>query len=521
MLRAISLYLPNWPVYLLRRRDRARASRTGTPARQDEPVILTQSIGPRPLVAACCPRARKIGIAPGMTVADARALVRSGALRIEPFEPAHDDAALHALARWATRFTPAVAASPPGGLLLNVTGCMRLFGGEARLMRRVAREVNTLGLSWRLAMAPTYGAAWAIARYGPECAMNVGADSLRATLEPMPLASLRIDPATVAALEEVGIETVADLLALPRATLPSRFGSELLTRLDQAMGLVPETIEPVRPREPTRTERVLEGPTTSLEVLGIVVRGLLESLAHELALGGRGVRRLDATFGRTDLGPLTVNVPLGRASRDAGHLWSLLRPRMEKMQMGFGIDRVELLAARTGRVRETQASNWGTGNEEPDSRAFDEMCDAVANRIGPGRVLEARAVDSHIPERSFMYIPAADTGAPGPRQDRYADEATARGGDRPSLLFRSPEPARVIAGPDDGPPWRIAWSGGECAIASNIGPERLASAWWAHASGPRPTDPCARDYFKVQDTRGRWLWVFRESGRWFVHGVWA
>ena len=45
----------------------------------------------------------------------------------------------------------------------------------------------------------------------------------------------------------------------------------------------------------------------------------------------------------------------------------------------------------------------------------------------------------------------------------------------------------------------------------------LLLPWWTDE------ESAARDYFRVQDAGGRWLWLFRSSnsGDWFVHGEWS
>ena len=96
------------------------------------------------------------------------------------------------------------------------------------------------------------------------------------------------------------------------------------------------------------------------------------------------------------------------------------------------------------------------------------------------------------------------------------DKPEPRAARRPSFLFSSPEPAAAIAITPDGPPSLLHWRGRDHAIARAIGPERIGSEWWQH---PEPT----RDYFKVQESAGRWLWVYRQvqTNEWFVHGEWA
>lgn len=504
MLRALSLYLPNWSIERTRRREELSRD-----ASRGEALILARTEHQRPVVAACCGIASSAGVTPGMSVADARALIRSGRVRIEEHRADRDVAALVSLARWALRFSPVAAPDAPDGLLLNVTGCAHLYGGEDRLARGIERAAGRLGFTSRAVIAPSYAGAWALARYAQGSVCLGDMESLRAALAPLPVGALRVEDGVVDALAEVGVATIGELLALPRGALASRFGAGVLGRMDAALGLAPESIEPVRERTPPRAERCLDGPTVSLEALGIVTRGLLADVGAALRERCAGVRRLDAVFDRPGLTPVMVTVTLARPTRDVRHLWSLLWPRMERMHLGDGVERVELTAARIGRMREVQMNRWAAEEEErEDGRALVELCETLANRLGGDRVLRGREIDTHAPERAIGFAPALTTR-------RRADPVAARPG-RPSLLLDEPEGVRVMSVDFPAIPAALVWRGETRALVTSLGPERIGDEWWAQRES-------SRDYFKVQDEAGRWLWVFRDerSGRWFVHGVWA
>ena len=84
-------------------------------------------------------------------------------------------------------------------------------------------------------------------------------------------------------LRELGIETVGQLVALPREGLASRFGDELLMRLDQLTGAGREVIEPRRALAALKASYALEEPTGDLAVLVQVLQQLVEQLARQLA----------------------------------------------------------------------------------------------------------------------------------------------------------------------------------------------------------------------------------------------
>lgn len=230
-------------------------------------VVLIRTVASRQMVMRCCARAAASGVRIGMTLAHAKALIKSDRLIVGEFTPARDRAMLGRLAEWATRFSPAVAVDVSGageaeskesegcggpssdGLIFDIAGCEHLFGGEQAMLRAVVRAVERRGFLVRGAIAPTFGAAWGLARYGRDPAAVVGSSALRAALESLPVAALRVEAKTAAQLAEVGVRTIGELLAIPRRTLPARFGAQLMLRIDQCFGQAVESIEPVRPRQ--------------------------------------------------------------------------------------------------------------------------------------------------------------------------------------------------------------------------------------------------------------------------------
>ena len=475
-----------------------------------------------------------------MTLAHARALLPHNNVLVKPHQPHRELMALKALARWALRFSPIVAVDPPDGVLIDIAGCERLFHGERQLLTAITTAVAHLGFQNRLASASTFACAWAIARFGSPDQFIVPNARERKALEPLPIAALRVDQATIEALREVGIDRIGHLLKLPRSSLGARFGAPLLGRLDQAMGKAAETIDPVRPVEPPMVERIFAGPTTQLEAIQLAVRELLEELSEHLQQRECGVRLLELRFDRIDAEPIRETITLSRPSRDAKHLWSLLGPRVESINLGYGVERVVLTAQRWARLSHVQMKQWGcdaeaAGNVERDVGA---LVDALANRLGSDRIMRAEPIETHVPERAFRYCAVMEEQRhEGTPQCLAASQRRARGerhegiidADRPPVLLERPEPITVMALTPDGPPARLRWRGMEQRITASAGPERIACEWWREGTPPEQarrhegTKWGARDYFKVQDERGCWLWVYRvvETGRWFVHGLWA
>lgn len=522
MRRVVSLFAPRWAIDLIRRRHR-QAAGVASPEgrggeRRVEPIVIVHVERGRQVVVWCCAAAEAAGVRVGMTLAHARALLPPRGLIVEPHRPERDHRALRALAEWATRFTPQVAADPPDGLLLDVTGCERLFHGERSLLQRLVREARRLGVHVRVACAPTFGCAWAIARYGREALAIVREGELRSALASLPVAGLRLDASTVNALREVGIERIGHLFDLPRGAVVDRFGEELLPRLDQALGEAVETIEPVRPRPPLSVRRVFDGPVKDGRGIALTVRGLIDELCGRLAHRTAGGGRLELRVERIDAATLHEAVTLSRPTRDAKHLWRLFSPRVERLHLGYGVEAMTLTATSVARLPHEQGESWPDDRWPAAARlhqASAELIDTLSSRLGAERVTRLEAVESHMPQGAFRSRPAIEGWRdPSKRLGRAAVTLA----DRPTLLLGQPEPIRVIAAGPDGVPPCLHWHGREHRIVEGFGPERLSAPWWRRHGRDEQ-----RDYFKVADDAGRWLWIYRDAatGRWHLHGQWA
>lgn len=524
---ALSVYLPYWPIDLLHRRQRRVE---GSPAGRDglgdgRLIFFVHTAGQQQLIAACCDRSLAAGVRVGMTLAHARALApasidSASSPRIEPFTPAADHAALDSLARWCTRLAPIVAPDPPDGLLMDLSGCERYYRGRAAIVRQVARAMMRLGFRARMALAPTFGCAWAMARFADHrtaglAGLLVPDGQQRRALEPLPVRALRIDAPVQLALREMAIDRIGELLRLPRASLAPRFGNQPLLRIDQALGDAMEVLTPARPPEPIISEMVFDGPTTQVEAIESASRQVLERLATQLVSRGRGTRHVNVQLTRSDLPVLTIELLTSRPTQNPRHLWKLLAPKLERAQLGFGVEGVAAQALRLARVRHQQEHWIHAGDDDDDfGNPAAELVDTLAARLGQDRVQRCELSESHLPERITRRTSAM---RPPPRPSAASPPPNATGAPRPTILFDRPEPAEVIALWPEGPPTWLRWRGREMKLIDAAGPERLTSEWWRGQPAGHE-----RDYYRVLAHDGVLLWVFRQEPqrRWFVHGVW-
>lgn len=476
------------------------------------------------------PAAAEAGLAPGMGLADARAMVPR--LVVHPAEPERDARLLDEIARWCERWTPHVAidhscAHDPGGALwLDVTGCAHLFGGEAALRADLLARLRRQGLRACAAIADHPGTAWAVARYGDPKRQIVPGDGAKGAIAPLPIGALRLDPEQVRVLERLGLSHVESLSPLPRQSLAARFGDTLIRRLDQALGRADEPISPNAPRRAHRAEVNLAEPIAHTDGLAAVTRRLLGELCAGLETAGAGARRLTLALYRVDDTTQALTVGTSRPCRDAGQLYRLLEAKFERVDPGFGIERAFLDAEMVEPLLPAPVAwrHMGAGDLD-QARDLAPLVDRLANRFGREAVTQLVPRESHLPERAQRRVPALAEAKPAP----FAIRRTFDGApSRPLRLLGCPEPIEAVAPLPDAPPVLFRWRRAVHRIARARGPERLAPEWWREPGAD--IDSLTRDYFAVEDEQGARFWLFREGlwpaggasmPRWYLHGFFA
>ena len=487
------------------------------------------------VIHAANPGAARFDLYRGQKLSDVLAIVPD--LAVGHVDAAAERREIARAAAWARRWSPWTRPDGTQGLVLETTGADHLFGGEEAMLAAMVESFSKLGFSTRPAIAPTLGAAHAVARYGGE-RRCVAPDGLADAVAGFPVASLRLPSATGLLLRRLGLKTVGQLASVPRASLARRFKAvpdrdatwedldvpevvSPLKRLDQMMGAVHEPIGPDAEKPVLRVvERLMEpiGETDSVLMLADRLFGRLLPL---LQRQGLGLRRVVLELFRVDGTTARIAVPSSRSTREPRHFLRILAEKLPEVDAGFGFDVAALTARETEAFGEAQAAldhEQGRVNAED---AFASLADRVASRVGEGARLMIRN-GSHWPERSEMWLAASTVlvRRPSPPQTVLVQAPT-----RPERLFDPPEMIDVLYGLPEGPPRRFRWRRRTHDIVRHEGPERIAPEWWREPGRVR-----ARDYYRAEDREGRRYWMFREGFEqdergdrvaWWLHGLFA
>lgn len=460
--------------------------------------------------------AARAGLGAGMALADARAMRPD--LAVFEAEPERDANLLDAIAAWCERYAPVVVCDAPDGLFIDIAGCAHFFGSEDALLADLHARLRAQNLHARAAIAPSPGAAWALARFSRDRIAD--AENIAALLAPLPAACLRLPPQAAALLQRLGLKTVRHLIAAPRPPLAARAGEAALLRLDQALGRAQEALTPRRPPPPVFAHRRFLEPLTSLDAIRIGAGAACDDLAAALDARGLGARRLQLSLFGVDSKVRTFALGLSRPERRAHMMLRLLREKLnagaENLDAEFGIEMLRLEAGEITAI-DAQARELSAAAGR-DAHAIARLGDTLSARLGAGRVRRIVLRPAHAPEDTEACAPL--TQAPAASQQTAPGDGVMR---RPLRLFARPERIDAIATVPDGPPLKFRWRRVLRDVVRAEGPERIAMNWLTQTGAP------TRDYYRVEDEAGRRYWLYREglygretdAPRWYVHGLFA
>ena len=529
--RILSLWLPRLPIDRIQRRfacENAAPDENASRQDVDAPSIVVARQNNVLQISALDDAAAHLGLEIGLPLANARAICPQ--LRVFDADEAADASLLNDIADWCDRFTPLVALDAPHGLFLDITGCAHLFGGEAALMQMLCGALRRQGFAVSAAIAATAVCARTLRNHvhGRIVGNGEEADAVR----PLPVFALGADQSITRGLRRAGLNTIGDVAVRARHEIAARFGAGFTTLLEQALGEGDAPISPRKPLPDYIVEKRFAEPVATEGVISATLSRLAQMLVTAMDKQGKGARRLEASFFRTDGTLRAIMVDTGQPATRSEVIDRLFRERLEALNdpldPGFGFDLIRLSASRT-EIVVPQQRDLDANVHDNDKLA--DLIDRIAARIGGRRVIVHLPQDSHIPERAAMAAPAQHYLAAATQANWPARTAT-EPPLRPLRLFERPEPIRVpFATVPDGPPHHFTWRRATHAVVRVEGPERIAMEWWKQDG-----EVLTRDYFRVEDEAGLRFWIYRdglygselvnEDGKpapanWFVHGLFA
>lgn len=493
MPRILSIWLPQLPLDRLTRQGDPRLSGAFAVIAEESNAWRLTHVNDAGL---------RAGVKAGQALADARAICPD--LLTEPCDPVREELLLRALWRWADALSPRVSLDPPDGLLLDITGCAHLFGGEIEMGGEALARLVDLQIQAQIGIADTKGAAKALARFGAQNVSVAAPGQNAEALATLPTAALDLPENMINELARAGLTTIGHLYQQKSAELARRFGLRLTQQLGAASGLAPDPVTP-KAADPTYAARMtLPEPIGFLEDLENVLKRLAAQVCGRLDIDQRGARQFQLTVRCVDTGDHHMSIGFARPCSDPEAVLRQFSHPLSKLEIEYGADWFRLSAQHIEPIRLKQAS-FGEDAKRADQRLI--LMETLGNRLGFDHVRIFNPRDNHVPEHEFEQVEAAGVTP--------AWKATPR--TRPIRLFMPPEFVQVET--PGRPPGAFKWRRLSFQTACADGPERITPRWY------REEDPRTRDYWTVQTQEGRRLWLLNYPGDdgadWYVAGEFA
>jgi protein ImuB len=465
------------------------------------------------VVATSSPHAQRQGVTVGMPLAEAKALYARAHYELHDAEA--DAATLRRLALWCQRFGPWVAVEHPDSLILNITGCGPIFGGEEKLATQAVKQLTRLGFVAKAAVAQTGGAAWALAHYQSGNALIVVAGAHLQALHALPVEALRLGEELLPLLRQFDIHTIGQLRQLPRASLPARFGPHVLQRLDQAFGDVPEPFTWEMASTPVEATWTFECPCSDRRSVEFVLEHLLKQMVAKLQAQQLGIQRLRCTLKVLGSEPHGFIVGLLHANNVLGYLMELLRLHLDRVRLPAEITGTTLRAELVVPLEFQQGQMFADDIIAERWRRVPALVELLSNRLGKQAVLRPHLLPEAQPELAWRYEPWLEQEVSLLAKAGHKEKPTETF-IRPLVLESQPIPIAVMSNVSGGPPLRFTWQRQSFTVARHWGLERIETGWWRGRQ-------VHRDYYLVETTAGDRFWLFRaaEVEAWFLHGVFA
>jgi protein ImuB len=490
--------------------------RGGAPS--ELPLVITEKVKGAQRLMAISPDAKRKGLAVGMTLADSRA--RIPGLWVEEMDYRADAALLDRIAEDCDRFSPVVVIDAPDGLLLDITGCDHIHGGEVELRRIFSLRFRRGGFHMRTVIASAPDTARALARYGRTAIVPPGGDA--AAVRSLPIAALGLAESDRLSISRAGLKTIGALADRPSLPFAARFGEAMTLRLRRIQGLADPPLEPRRAIPMLWIERRFAEPIGRIEDAEGILTELGEEAGIRLAERREGGRVFEASFFRTDGAVRRITIETGRPMRDTRTLLRLFHEKLDAIadpiDPGFGFDLIRLAVPHTEPLDAVQP---GLDGHAVETNEIADLADRLSTRFGADRVIRFLPENTHDPDRAARAVPASFNPM---TSDVWPALETDEPPLRPLHMFDPPQPISItMVEVPDGPPKKFHWRRVEHEVVHAEGPERIAPEWWR-----KPGEP-TRDYYRIEDAQGRRFWLYRAGAYsretpqpdWFVHGVFA
>ncbi len=528
MARIACILVPNFPIAAIMRAN---------PDLHLTPLAISNTLAPHSELIAVSTRARKSGVYPGMTIAQARSIIPE--LAVVNHSEAAETSAMDAVADAAESISPLVEKGDAGRVWLDLAGLERLMGTEEAIASELEKRVGQVGMEAAVGIASNKEIAHLAARCGGLRVIDPGQEG--DFLNWLPLDMLGLDAQAGSdsqgsdsgdiedTLARWGIRRLGELARLDPDAIGSRLGRRGVELIRIARGENPARLIPRRPAEVFTEAIELDFGIDTLEPLGFVMRPMLERLCERLKLRGLVAGDMMLSFGLSDYRKFSRRVAIGAPSNDARAMLAMVTLSLESLAPQSAVETIRIdVEPRTPRAAQTDMFL-------PPAPAPDRLELTIARLAalcGPENVGTLRPEDSHRVEavRLEKFDP------PPPRPLELSGDGDTK--NIAQLMIRAVRPPlEVEVLLSRGAPEFVRGPNLGARVVSIAGPWRRDGEWWHTSDDTAPSPQLThvtqsqlpmktngnfrRDYYELALADGGVYRVFCDlnSAQWFVDGI--
>lgn len=430
--------------------------------------------------------------------------------RVLARQPEHESQALQRLAAWAYSYTPYIQRYGDDCLLLEVSRCLRLFGGIEALCSTLQTSLDNRPHEYRVGLAHSRQGAWLLSHrsasnphHSKEISDKDSQQSFMAEIARMPLDYLNAFPQARDDLQKMGLKTFGDVLQLPLHELGKRFGQEFSQWLNELCGKQTEALPLHQPEEKFSASVSFNHAISEIKLLEIPAEHLLQEFVEYLVKHQQEAQQVDWYFYSPQGQVHTLSIGTERIHNQWQLLLDLTRIRLEQLQLYFEVERLELRCDKTTPVVSRSQQLFEQVDAFSDQQVQEDAEAMVARlqaRMGSASVYQPGLRSEHIPEKQHGRVFPFSKKAISEEQPMPSGKAP-----RPCWLFQKPH--RISRKGN-----HLFWKG---ALQLVQGPERIEGKWWEHRS--------VRDYFIAERDDHVRYWIYHDwmDDSWHAQGVFA
>jgi protein ImuB len=478
--------------------------------------------------------AQQQGIKAGMTLSMASALCHD--LQVLPYQAEQELQYLQQIAALLYQISADIALDPPCALWLRIEPMLALYGGLAAYLGTLSQHITALQLQTRMAVAHSAAAAQLLCFSQPGFVSDDPA-LITAALHHCPLHHCQLQSTgsgqkILQQLQAMGINSLGQLLAIPRSELSRRFSAEVIIILDQLTGDRPTVSQFYQPPEQFCQSLELLYQLEHSQQLQAPLGYLLQLLQNYLQLRDQHCYQLQLRLELRDHRPLVLSLQSACGEYQQGRWLTLFQLKLQQLKLPAPLLKMQLSAGQTTardgdnlllfgarsqgatadagttvakaevlRLRSLLAAKLGAERVQQPLLFADHRPELANGAHGSDLITGVGALAANVQQRQSNHIPSDLQQL---RQNRLYLTPQLQAANpsppvtlplRPGLLLARPVPLRM-------------------QLQLQPGLERIQTGWWDQ-------NQVQRDYYIGRNNQGQWCWAFKNTSGWYLQGYFA